>query len=60
MITGKINSIDLYKGLSAGLDKAIDFVKGLGNDVAVGNYEIDGDNVFAFITEGETTSMREP
>ncbi len=59
MITGKINSIDLYKGLSERLDKAIDFVKGLDKDIAVGKYEIDGDDVFASIVEGETTSMDE-
>lgn len=48
MITGNIKNIEIYKGISVGIDKAIDFILGVG-DKPDGDYEIDGKNVYAMI-----------
>ena len=48
MIIGNIKNIEVYKGLSKNIDKAIDFIVNLGK-TSDGNYEIDGQNVYAMI-----------
>lgn len=48
MIIGNIKNIEVYKGLSKNIDKAIDFIVNL-DKTSDGNYEIDGQNIYAMI-----------
>lgn len=56
MITGNIKSIETYKGLSAGIDMAIDFILNIGEKTD-GDYEIDGKNVYAMINTIQPKSL---
>lgn len=58
MITGNVKNIEIYKGLSAGIDKAIDFILNI-DGKADGDYEIDEKNVYATITAIQPTSLDE-
>ncbi len=55
MIYDLISNKDLYTNLGEKFKKAFDFiVKGTEEDIAVGKYEIDGDDVYASVSEYET------
>jgi biofilm protein TabA len=60
MILDKISNADLYKGLSANLDKGLELLK----DPTIiqkeaGRYEVDGDNLFYMIQIYETKTKEE-
>lgn len=57
MIYDSIKSLSLYKGIYTNLDKAIDYI--LSEDIsllAIGRTEIDGDNVYVNVIEGNLTT----
>lgn len=55
MIYDSIKNVDNYKGISANMDKALDFLKNMDVDsLTVGKFEIDGSNVFYMVQEYET------
>lgn len=55
MIYDLISNKDLYVNLGEKFKKAFDFiVKGTEEDIAVGKYEIDGDDVYASVSEYDT------
>ncbi len=51
MILTNIKRIATYKGISENLDKAIDFILSAKQDIAIGKYIIDGDNIYANVSE---------
>lgn len=59
MIIGNIKNISAYKGLSGGIDKAIDFVLNASPDIAEGKHEIDGKNVYASVVTKDTKPLEE-
>lgn len=60
MIAGKIKNIEMYKGISKNLDKAIDsIIKGEFLKKELGKHEIDGDKVFFNVQELTTKSIEE-
>lgn len=60
MIVGKIKNINMYKGISKNLDKAIDSIaKREFLEKKVGKYEIDGEKVFFNVQEFTTKSIEE-
>lgn len=60
MIFGKKEELSLYKGISTNIDKGIDFLLNFDDTQPEGRYEIDGDNVYALVTSGETKPVEEP
>ncbi len=58
MIYEHIKNIGLYKGLSAGLDLALDYIAGVGGDVPVGT-EVLSDGVKAVVSEYRTRPVNE-
>lgn len=59
MIFGTKDTISTYKGLGDKIDRAIDFIMNLNDNIETGRYEIDGDEIYANVMCGETTSMDE-
>ncbi len=51
MIITNIKRLSTYKGISKALDQAIDFVLSTEKDIAFGKYAIDGDRVYAIVSE---------
>ncbi len=60
MIFGKFEDLYQYRALSKNMAKAIDFVLKFTPEMADGRYEIDGKNVYAMVTTGETKISKEP
>ncbi len=60
MIFGKIEDLHLYKGLSENMKKGIEFLLNFDTTQPTGRYEVDGSNVYALITSGETKPVEEP
>lgn len=55
MIFDKLKNVNLYKGLSANLDKALDIVAAENfADKENGRYEIEGDDIFYMVQEYQT------
>lgn len=58
MILDKIENIDLYKGLHARVNKALNYIKTTDfSDILNGKYDIDGDSFFVIVKEYETKDM---
>ncbi len=55
MVIDKIENVDIYKNISPRIKKALEYLEkaGLAN-VEAGKYEIDGDLVFALVSEYKT------
>ncbi len=51
MIYGKIKDMQLYRDLYKGFDKAIDYINQFDINTPCGRYEIDGDDVFANVSD---------
>ena len=52
MIFDKNENADLYKGISTRIAKALNYVQNTNfEELALGKHEIDGDNIFAIISE---------
>ena len=60
MIFGEFDDLKLYKNLSENMAKGIEFVLSFKPEMADGRYEIDGKNVYAMVTTGETKLPSEP
>ncbi len=54
MIIGKKEELKAYKGISANLDKGIDYVLSFDKNTPDGRVEIDGNKVYALISTGQT------
>lgn len=55
MIIDKIENSNLYKNLGERINKAFDYIKNTDlKNLASGKYEIDGENIFALISEYQT------
>lgn len=55
MIYDKLENAGTYKGISANLDKALDFIKNIDFDkLEAGNHKIDGDKVHYIVVDEET------
>ena len=55
MITDKISNKELYSGIHNGFKEAFEFLEKVTNEnIPVGKYEIDKDNVYAIVQEYET------
>lgn len=60
MIVDSIKNCEKYYGVHEGFDKSFDFIKkAVSENLPVGNYEIDGKKVFAFIQEYTTKQPEE-
>ena len=59
MIIGKIEELDNYKGLSERIGRATEFLLNLNPEIPVGKHIIDGDDIYANVICGETSSMEE-
>jgi YhcH/YjgK/YiaL family protein len=60
MIIDKIENDHLYKGLSKRIEKAFEYIKAADlKNINPGKYEIDGENIFALISEYKTKSEQE-
>ena len=58
MIFGQLDELKFYKGLSSGLDKAIETIEsGKYRDGYIGKNEIDGDKVFFNVQECQTKKI---
>ncbi len=58
MIIDKIDTIENYKSLSPRIEIAINYIlKADFKSMELGKYEIDGDNVFAIISEYDTKTL---
>jgi biofilm protein TabA len=53
MIVDKINNMDLYKGLGAGLEEGLRFIAVVNKDILIGTYEI-GNNTKAIVSQYQT------
>ena len=59
MILDKLKNIDLYSCLSAGIDKAINFLQETDfSNFQTGTVEIDGENIFAIISGYQTKDQK--
>jgi YhcH/YjgK/YiaL family protein len=60
MIIDKIENSHLYKGLSKRIEKAFEYIGETDlKNIQPGKYEIDGENIFALISEYKTKSEAE-
>jgi YhcH/YjgK/YiaL family protein len=60
MIIDKIQNSHLYKGLSKRIEKAFEYIKATDlKNINPGKYEIDGENIFALISEYKAKSESE-
>ena len=60
MVTGLLSQIDLYKSIHPCLEKAIDHILKMDlENLSVGKYEIDGDDIFYMVNEYWTKSVTE-
>ena len=60
MIIDKIENAHLYKGLSKRIEKAFEYIRATDlKNIKPGKYEIDGENIFALISEYKTKSEQE-
>ena len=60
MIVDKIENSDLYKNLSEKIKKSFDYIKQTNlKNLKSGRYDIDGDNIFALISEYQTKTESE-
>ena len=60
MILDKIENSHLYSGLSKRIKKAFDYIRATDlKNIKPGKYEIDGENIFALISEYKTKSEAE-
>jgi YhcH/YjgK/YiaL family protein len=60
MIIDKIENAHLYKELSKRIEKAFEYIKATDlKKINPGKYEIDGENIFALISEYKTKSEQE-
>lgn len=57
MVIGMKKELETYKGLNERLVRAIDFVLSLPDDAEEGEYEIDGRDIYATVTSGETKPL---
>jgi YhcH/YjgK/YiaL family protein len=60
MIIDKIENTHFYKGLSKRIEKAFDYIRETDlKNIKPGKYEIDGENIFALISEYKTKAESE-
>ena len=60
MIVDKIENSHLYKGLSKRIEKTFEYIKATDlKNIKPGKYEIDGENIFALISEYKTKPEQE-
>jgi YhcH/YjgK/YiaL family protein len=60
MIIDKFENVHLYKGLSKRIEKAFKYIRETDlKNIKPGKYEIDGENIFALISEYKTKSEAE-
>lgn len=60
MIVDNIKNVNLYFGMNERVKKALEFLQASDFDsMEAGKYEIDGDNVFAFVQEYETRLLED-
>ena len=60
MIIDKIEKADTYKNLGTRINLALDYLRRTNfSNVEAGKYEIDGDNVFALVSEYKTKHVNE-
>jgi len=60
MIIDKIENSHLYTGLNERIKKAFDYIRNTDlKNIEPGRYEIDGENIFALISEYKTKSEKE-
>lgn len=60
MIIDQLSNVQTYENISANLQKAFDYMKNTDLDqLKEGKYPIDGDKVFAIVSEYETKSLEE-
>lgn len=57
MIIGTKETLATYKGISEGIDKAIDYILSLDPAIEPGKHEIDGDKLFVNVVCGETKPL---
>lgn len=58
MILDNLKNCSKYEGLNSNFAKAFDFLKREDlNSLAVGKYELDGENIFALVQEYETKTL---
>ena len=60
MIFGKKEDLHLYRGLSKNLAKGIDFLLNFDTTQPEGKYEVDGENIYALVTIGNTKPAEKP
>ncbi len=51
MILTNIKRLSAYKGISEHLDKAMDFILSAEKDISLGKHIIDGDEIYAIVSE---------
>lgn len=59
MIIGTKEILTTYKGISEGIDKAIDYILSLDPEIEPGKHEIDGDKLFVNVVCGETKPLKD-
>jgi YhcH/YjgK/YiaL family protein len=60
MIIDKIENFDIYKALGKRIEKALEYITNTDlKNIQPGKYEIDGENIFALISEYKTKSEHE-
>ena len=60
MILDKIENAHLYKALNKRIEKAFEYIKATDlKNIKPGKYEIDGENIFALVSEYKTKSEQE-
>jgi len=58
MVIDKLSNAGLYYGLSKRIEKALKYVKETDlENIEIGKYEIDGENIFAIVSEYETKDL---
>ncbi|QQO09543.1 YhcH/YjgK/YiaL family protein [Breznakiella homolactica] len=59
MIYDTTENADQYRGISSNLDKALDFIKSCTPDITEGRHEIDGEKVFALVSNYQSKHQQE-
>lgn len=60
MILDKIDNATLYKGMHAGISKALDYIVNADfSELALGKHEIEGDSIFVIMNEYDTKSAED-
>ena len=58
MVLDKIQNINIYQGISQGLDKALAYIKNTDfNELPIGKHEIEGDDIFVILKDLQTKQV---